>query len=315
MQSISFKDRAVIVTGAGGGIGRSYALDLAKRGAAVLVNDLGGAVDGEGASTSMADAVVAEIIENGGRAVANYDSVATSDGAQRMVAAALENFGRIDALVNNAGNMRADWFEQTKREDFESLLAVHLIGTYNVSKEVWPHMKNQGYGRLVFTASSAGLFGNPMNCTYGAAKAGIVGLMNVLANEGKPHGILCNAVMPNAISRMAEKVSQDMDAAELQARAPLLAKLGNSMAPEFNAGIAVYLASEQCTTTHSIYSSCAGRIARVFVGATAGWQGSREQASTAEDIAAHIEQIRSLDNGIFLPETPFEEYKTVLADS
>lgn len=312
MDSISFKDQVVIVTGAGGGIGRAYALEIAKRGAAVVVNDLGGSVDGVGASSNMADAVVAEIEANGGSAVANYDSVATTQGAKGIVASAIENFGRVDALINNAGNMRADWFEQSSKEDFESLLSVHLLGSYNVAKEVWPHMKQRAYGRIVFTASSAGMFGNPMNCTYGAAKAGVAGLMNVLSNEGKPHGILCNAVMPNAHSRMSAAVAEDMDPQELESRAPMLKLLGNSMEPDFNTGIAVYLASNACNDSHALYSACAGRIARVFIGVTEGWQGSREVPSTAEDVAAHIEQIRSLEQGVHIPESPADEYRNIL---
>lgn len=312
MNQISFQDQVVIVTGAGGGIGRSYALEVAKRGGMVVVNDLGGAVDGSGGSSTMADNVVAEIEANGGRAVASYDSVSSTAGASSIVACAIEHFGRVDALINNAGNMRADWFEQSSKDDFESLLAVHLLGSYNVSQQVWRHMKEQGYGRIVFTASSAGMFGNEMNCTYGAAKAGTVGLMNVLANEGKPHGILCNAVMPNASSRMAMAVAQEMDPAALAERQPMIELLENSMNPEFNAGIAVYLASSACKDTHAIYSSCAGRIARVFIASTEGWQGSRQEPASVEDVAEHIEQIRSLDYGIHLPESPAEEYRSIL---
>lgn len=316
MPQISFKDRVAIVTGGGGGLGRTYALDIARRGGAVVVNDLGGSVQGPGGSAEMADRVVAEMKAAGGRAIANYDSVATRDGAARIVEAALTEFGRIDALINNAGNMRVNAFENYAAADLEAILAVHLVGSFNVTQAAWSHMKAQGYGRIVFTASSAGMYGNEMYACYGAAKAGITGLMNVLAHEGKPHGILCNVLMPNALSRMTDMVEAEL--AALGTRTPvdpsaLMAAVKNSMDPSFTTGLAVYLASEACTSTHSIYSSCAGRMARVFVGATEGWHGSMETPATAEDIAAHFSDICDPSRGVHIPASPGDEFRIVLS--
>lgn len=309
---ISFENRVAIVTGAGGGLGRSYALDIAGRGGCVVVNDLGGSVEGQGGSRDMADQVVAEITAAGGRAVASYESVTTAEGANRIAETALEHFGRIDALINNAGNMRTDAFEQSREEDFEALLAVHLKGSWHMARAVWPHMKSRGYGRIVFTASSAGLFGNPLQSGYSSAKAGIVGLMNTLALEGEPDGIRCNAVMPNSATRMAEKALEGMGETARSDSSPLMAQVGNAMEPAFNAGLVVYLASEACTATHEIYSSCAGRVARVFVGVTEGWQGSRDSPASAEEIEQHIDQIRDPGRGVHIPTSPRDEFRIVL---
>ncbi|HET8710608.1 MAG TPA: SDR family NAD(P)-dependent oxidoreductase [Spongiibacteraceae bacterium] len=315
MSQISFKDRVAIITGAGGGLGRTYALDIARRGGAVVVNDLGGSVQGPGDSSDMADRVVAEIKAAGGRAIANYDSVASSDGAQRIVDSALKAFGRIDALINNAGNMRVNNFENYSDDDLVSILSVHLVGTFNVTKAAWSHMKAQGYGRVVFTASSAGMYGNEMYACYGAAKAGITGLMNVLAHEGKPHGILCNVLMPNALSRMTDMVEAELAKAgnkiPVDANA-FMAAVKNSMDPNFTTGLAVYLASDACTSTHAIYSSCAGRMARVFIGATEGWHGSMETPATAEDIAKHFDVICDPLRGVHMPASPADEFRIVL---
>lgn len=315
MAVISFANRVVIVTGAGGGLGRTYALDIAKRGGAVVVNDLGGTVEGLGGSPAMADKVVAEIKAAGGRAVASYDSVATKDGACRIVKTAIGEFGRIDALINNAGNLRNDWFEEVTEEDRDALLAVHLIGTFNVTQAAWPHMKERKYGRVVFTSSSAGMLGNAMQSAYGMAKAGITGLMNVLSQEGEPHGILCNALLPNAMSRMAEKHGEKMDPDARKEIAPVMAVIGKTMDPSFTTGIVVYLASEACQSTRSIYSSLGGRIARAFIGVTEGWQGSREHPATAEDIAAHIAQIRDTTRGFHIPNGLFHEHRIVAAQT
>jgi len=312
MPEISFENRVVIVTGAGGGLGRTYAINIARRGGAVVVNDLGGSVAGPGDSSTMADGVVTEIRAAGGKAVANYDSVATREGAQRIAETATNEFGRIDALINNAGNMRYKPFDQWSEEDFTALVSVHLNGTFNVCQAVWPHMKKQGYGRIVSTSSSAGMYGDELYTGYAAAKSGITGLMNVLSHEGKAHGILCNVLMPNAITRMTDEVSARMDQSALEKSSALTEVIQNSMSPEFTTGLAVYLASEACTTTRGIYSSCAGRMARVFVGATEGWHGPRDTPCTAEEIAARFNTICDTANGAHIPESPGDEFRVVV---
>ena len=315
MTAISFSDQVVIVTGAGNGLGRTYALDIASRGGAVIVNDLGGSVAGTGSASAAADAVVEEIRSAGGRAVASYDSVADTSGARRLAELAMDEFGRIDAVINNAGNMRYKPFEDFTTDDLQAVLAVHLTGAFNVSQAVWPHMKSRGYGRLVFTSSSTGMYGGEGYGCYGAAKAGVTGLMNVLAHEGEPHGVLCNTLMPNAITRMTDEVSGDMDTEELARAQQRVQALENAMKPTFNTGLAVYLASERCTSTRHLYSCCAGRIARVFVGVTEGWQGSRTEPATAEDVALHIREIDNLASGIHLPGDPGDEFRIVLSNA
>jgi NAD(P)-dependent dehydrogenase (short-subunit alcohol dehydrogenase family) len=309
MASVSFANQVVIVTGAGGALGRSYAREVARRGGAVVVNDLGGSVPGVGESHDAADKVVAEIRSAGGRAVANYDSVATRDGARRIAAAAIDNFGRIDALINNAGNMRFARFTDVPEQDLAAVLAVHLVGTFNVTQAVWPHLQAQRYGRVVFTSSSAGMLGNPEMTSYGAAKAGIAGLMNVLSQEGAPYGILCNALLPNAMSRMGQFVAEA--ATEATQPNPHVAAIMPAMDPAFTAGITVYLASSACTSTHSIYSALGGRIARAFVGVTEGWRRADMTPPSVDEIAANIATIRDVSKGFQIPVDLKDEYGIV----
>jgi NAD(P)-dependent dehydrogenase (short-subunit alcohol dehydrogenase family) len=199
--------RVVIITGAGGGLGRSYAQLLAAEGAKVVVNDLGGARDGSGGGSAMADAVVKGIRADGGDAVANYDSVATADGAAGVVATALEAYGAVHGLVNNAGILRDTSFAKMAPEQWDAVIQVHLQGTFNMTHAVWPHLREQGFGRIVMATSTSGLFGNFGQANYGAAKLGMVGLMNTLAVEGGRSDILVNAVAPMAATRMTEDVA------------------------------------------------------------------------------------------------------------
>jgi len=307
MTSISFDDRVVIVTGAGGGLGRTYALEIARRGGAVVVNDLGGSVTGEGASAEMADQVVAEIEAAGGRAIANHDDVSTPAGGASMVAAALDTFGRIDGVIANAGNMRFGPFEAMSGDDLNSLLAVHVGGAFHVTQAAWPHMKAQGYGRVVFTTSSSGMLGVSNLSVYGAAKGGVMGLMHVLSEEGGPHGILCNALMPNALSRMAMAVGESTLGDN-----PWAGQVIQTMDPAFTTGLAVFLASEACDSTHSIYSALGGRIGRVFVGVSDGWQGSRETPPAVEEVAGHIDEIRDTGKGFAIPRNIADEFRVVV---
>jgi len=290
MSTLDFKDRVVVVTGGGGGLGRTYALEIARRGGAVVVNDLGGDVAGTGGGGDMANSVVEEVVALGGRAIANYDSVATPEGGERITAAALEAFGRIDALINNAGNLRNASFATLDPVDRDAVWAVHLAGAFNVTQPAYRQMVKQGYGRIVFTTSAAGLFGNPEQSAYAAAKAGIVGLMNVLALEGAEHGVLCNAVAPMAASRMAGKLDPDHASAMMAMIAPFM----SAMDPSFVAPLVVYLASEGCETTHDVYSAVGGRFARIFIGLSEGWKGPRDSPATLEQVAANIASIRDI---------------------
>ncbi|MEV4144444.1 SDR family oxidoreductase [Amycolatopsis sp. NPDC049691] len=243
------QDRVVIITGAGGGLGREYALLLAEAGAKVVVNDLGGARDGSGSGQSMADGVVAEIREAGGQAVANYDSVATEDGAAAIVQSALDVFGAVHGVVNNAGILRDRAFHKMATDDWESVLRVHLFGGYHVTKAAWPHFREQGHGRIVVATSTTGLYGNFGQANYGAAKNGLVGLINTLAIEGRKHNISANAVAPMAATRMTEDV----------APAELLAKL----APAHVAPVVGHLLSDECADSGSVFVVGGGQVQRV----------------------------------------------------
>ncbi len=306
MGRISFKGRSVIVTGAGGGLGRAYSLEIARRGGAVIVNDLGGSTTGEAGETSTqyADRVVEEIRGAGGTAVASYDSVATPEGARHIVQAALDHFGRVDAVIANAGTMRYGDFETLGMEDLNALLAVHVGGSWNVIQAAWPQMKQHGYGRVVFTTSSAGMLGNAKLTAYGAAKGAVMGLMHGLAEAGKPHGILCNAVMPNAMSRMTANFKPN-DLGEN----PWSAALGRHFDPSYTAGLVTFLASDACSTHHGIYSACGGRIGRVFVGVTRGI--ADDAPLDADAVASGWEKIRDAARGYDVPAHIADEFRIV----
>lgn len=261
----------------------------------------------------MAEQVVDEIRMAGGEAVPNGDSVATTEGCKAMVDQALAEFGRIDALVCNAGIMRNAFIEEITDEDWDATLGVHLSGSFRLTRAVWPQMKAQGYGRIVYNASSAGLFGTEMVGAYAAAKAGILGLMNVAAIEGAPHGILANAIMPNAVTRMAMQAAQDWASrAEAHQTDGLPPEVGNAMNPEFNMPLGVYLASEACTASQALWSQCLGRMARVFVGVVPGWQAQRQSAPTVEQVAAHWQEIADTGSGFVMPCSPTDELGMVL---
>jgi NAD(P)-dependent dehydrogenase (short-subunit alcohol dehydrogenase family) len=306
MGTISFEGQAVIVTGAGGGLGHEYSRDIARRGAAVIVNDLGGSVTGEGSqtSTSYADKVVDEIRAAGGKAIASHDSVATPEGARRIVAAAMDNFGRLDAVIANAGNMRYGAFESLSLDDLNALLAVHVGGSWNVTQAAWPEMKRRGYGRVVFTTSSGGMLGNAMLSAYGAAKGGVMGLMHGLAEVGRPHGILCNAVMPNAMSRMTSGIKPG----ELGDN-PWAATMGQYFDPRYTTGLVTFLASTACTTHHGIYSALGGRIGRTFVGVTKGF--ADDAPIDAETVAGNWAKINDNARGYGIPANVSDEFRIV----
>ncbi|MDB6103152.1 MAG: hypothetical protein JWO52_3151 [Gammaproteobacteria bacterium] len=311
MSTISFAGRVAIVTGAGGGLGRDYALDLARRGAAVVVNDLGTNSDGTGAPSRAADRVVEEIRAAGLTAVASYDSVAAADGGEAIVAAAIKEFGRVDVLINNAGILRNAPFDELQDSTIDAMLSVHLKGAFNVTRPAYRLMKRQRYGRILFASSAAGMFGNAEQAAYGAAKAGLVGLMNVLSQEGRAHGVLCNALLPTAQSRMGAQMSaaQMKEFGEIYAMAG--PHLGNSGTPPFVTPLVVYLVSEACSSTHGIYSASLGRYARVFVAASNGWIGPRDKAPAAEDIALHFATICDQKN-VTVPESLRDEFTDII---
>lgn len=292
---IRFDDQVAIVTGAAGGLGRSYALELARRGASVVVNDLGGALDGKGSDAGPAGRVVAEIVAAGGHAVASTDSVATPEGAEAIVATAIETFGRLDVVICNAGSLRDRSLAKMEWADLDAVLDVHLKGAFYVAKPAFLQMKTQGYGRLLFTSSNAGMFGNFGQSNYGAAKAGLVGLTNVLSLEGARYGILANAVMPIAATRMTSEILGD---------------LAPHLPPELVTPLVVYLVSSASGATHGVFSAAGGRYARVFVGLTPGWHGGPD--TTAEDVAAHLGEIDRLD-GFVIPGSVQDELTSLLA--
>jgi NAD(P)-dependent dehydrogenase (short-subunit alcohol dehydrogenase family) len=295
MSENSFAGRVAIVTGAGAGLGRAYAIELARRGASVVVNDLGGTGDGNGMSTNAAAVVVAEINASGGRAVASFDSVATRAGGRAIVDTALDTFGRLDALIANAGILRTGRFDELTDEDIDKVIDVHLKSGFYVGQPAFSAMKKQRYGRILFTASSSGMFGHPWQASYAAAKAGTVGLANVVALEGKEHGILCNVIMPNASTRLADEIDWTW-AHEVKDVGAALAQLvgspaggGDRLNPQWVVPLAVELVSERSMTTHQLFSACSGRFARVFIGVAEGW--AAPNLPSAEDISAHWSDI------------------------
>jgi NAD(P)-dependent dehydrogenase (short-subunit alcohol dehydrogenase family) len=294
---IRLDGRVAIVTGAGAGLGRSHALLMAARGAKVVVNDLGGRVDGTGASASAADAVVDEIKAAGGEAIANHDSVATLEGAQAIVKTAVDAFGTVDIVVNNAGIIRYKAFMQHTPDDFNANLAVHLCGSFYVSQAAFPIMKEKRYGRLVFTSSSGGLRGNPEGVGYGAAKAGVMGLAFVMAHTGAPHNVLSNVILPNAYTRMTEGVVAERNIEKLS--------------PDFISPLVVYLCSERCTLNHEMFACGGGTVARTIIALAPGWRADSKAEFTPEAIADHLNEIMDM-TGYANPQTSDEETRLVV---
>jgi NAD(P)-dependent dehydrogenase (short-subunit alcohol dehydrogenase family) len=277
---VSLDNRVVVITGAGGGLGRCHALLMAERGARIVVNDLGGTADGKGSDESAANKVVAEIEEKGGVAVANHDSVATPEGGESIVQTALDEFGQVDVVVNNAGILRDQSFAKMTPEAIDGVIDVHLKGSFHVSRPAFAAMKEQGYGRFIHTTSAAGLFGNFGQANYGAAKMGLVGLSNVIAVEGRKYNINSNVIAPLAKTRMTEE---------------LMGPMADSVQPEQVSAMVAYLGSEQCELTHEVYSVGGGRIARVFVGLGPGWFGGKGYVPTPEDVVENLEAIRATE--------------------
>ncbi|MDU9390546.1 SDR family oxidoreductase [Pseudomonas sp. zfem002] len=272
--SVRLENRVVIVTGAGGGLGRAHALLFARHGAKVVVNDLGGSTHGEGANASAADRVVAEIRAAGGEAVANHDSV--TDG-QRIVEQALDSFGRVDILVNNAGILRDKTFHKMEDADWDLVYKVHVEGAYKVTRAAWPHLREQNWGRVIFTSSTSGIYGNFGQANYGMAKLGLYGLTRTLALEGRKHGVLVNAIAPTGGTRMTEGL--------------IPPQVFEQLKPELISPLVVYLGSEQCQDSGNLYEVGGGWIGQVRWERSLGVGFDPLGGFSVEDVAASWGQI------------------------
>ena len=281
MSDVRFDGKVVIVTGAGGGLGRSHALTLAARGAKIVINDLGGTLDGTGSGNAMADKVVDEIKAAGGEAVANYDGVDTVEGGKNIVKTAVDAFGKVDILINNAGILRDKSFVKMDEANWDSVIGVHLKGAYCVTHAAFPVMRENAYGRIVMTSSAAGLFGNFGQTNYGAAKAALVGFMNVLKLEGAKYNIKVNTIAPIAASRMTESLMPP--------------EILDKLKPEFVTPLVAYLSSEDCEETGGIYSVGGGHFARIALMEGPGYQQAVTEPITVEDIKGNFEKVNTLE--------------------
>ena len=294
MSARRFDGRVAVITGAGRGLGREYALLLASLGASVVVNDNGSGLAGDGSDVSVARQVVDEIEAAGGAAVACGESVATPEGGRAIVEAALDSFGRIDILVHSAGNTRFDDFAEITCDEFRSVVDVHLLGGFNVTRPAFPVMCKAGYGRVVLTGSIGGLYTMPQTVGYAVSKSGMIGLSNILAIEGAECGIKSNIILPGAVTRMAE----GLDTSQFP-----------PMGPELVAPVVGYLAHEDCAVTGELYVSMAGRVARAYVTET---RGVFRPKWSIDDVAENLGEIRDSSNNFTFhpPENGFFEHMT-----
>ncbi len=289
MTDFNFDGRVAVITGAGRGMGRGYALLLAARGASVVVNDLGGSIAGVGADMSTAETVVSEIRIAGGIAIADGTDVSQDNGGQSLIDATIETFGRVDIVINNAGIMRWAGFPKADVANLRAHLDVHVTGSFNVARAAWPHMVDQRYGRIVDT-TSAGMFGLPNNLSYATAKGGVVGMTRSLATAGAPHNILVNLIAPAAVTRMGGAAPNS----EPPTSGP--------MSPDRVAPMVAFLSHETCSVTGEIYAAGFGRFQRIFLATTPGYVHERDDGEppTIEDIAANWSVINN-ETGYSVP--------------
>lgn len=286
MTELRYDNRVAVITGAGRGLGRAYALMLAARGARIVVNDTGGTLTGDGTNTAPAQEVAAEITAAGGDAVASCESVTTAAGGQAIIQTALDHFGRVDILIHNAGTVRRGSLKELSYEDFDAVLDVHLRGAFHVVRPAFPLMCAAGYGRIVLTSSIGGMYGNQGVANYAAAKAGLIGLSNVVALEGAAEGVLCNVIVPSAVTRMAEGL-------DISAYPP--------MGPELVAPVVGFLAHESCSVSGEMLVAIAGRVARAVIAESPGVQ---RLAWTIEDVAEQLYAVRDLNAPLVFPVLP-----------
>ncbi|MGH3250998.1 MAG: SDR family NAD(P)-dependent oxidoreductase [Trebonia sp.] len=295
MSKYEFDGRVAVVTGAGRGIGRAYALLLGQRGAKVVVNDLGGSTKGTGHDPAPAQRVADEITQAGGTAIADSGDVSTVEGGQQAVDAATSEFGRVDIVVNNAGNVIYGGLPEVEVGVLDAILAVHVRGSFNVTRAAWPHMLAQNYGRVVLTGST-GMFGMPDNLSYATAKAAMIGMAQSMTVSAGDRDIKVNVIAPNAWTRMAGDPSEGMD--ELRARRP--AGVPKHMEPELVAPMVAFLAHESCPVSAGVYLAGAGRFARIFVAATDGYLHPGDGTPTLEDVAGNWAAIND-ESSYYLP--------------
>ena len=310
---LRFDDQVAVITGAGGGLGKEYALLLASRGARVVVNDIGGSVTGDGSDTTAAEAAATEIRQLGGQAVADSHSVTSPEGGQAIIDTALSAWGRVDIVINNAGIVRDAPFEEMTSDRFEPLLDVHLRGAFHVTRPAWKVMREQGYGRILNTTSAAGILGNVGMSNYGSAKTGLIGFTRVLAAEGADRDIKVNAIAPIAYTRMLahsiDGAGQPDDPAAQAVLDDLVNEYLKKLDPALVAPVAAFLIHRDCPVSGEIYTVGAGHVSRFFIGRTKGFY---RPGLSIEDVRDHLAEIRD-EAGYTVPGGPADEMSELFA--
>ena len=310
---LRFDDEVAVITGAGGGLGKQYALLLSSRGARVVVNDIGGSVTGDGSDAATAGAVVDEIRELGGQAVADTHCVTSSEGGQAIIDTALRAWGRVDIVINNAGIVGDAPFEDMTADRLNPLIDVHLKGAFYVTRPAWTVMRERGYGRILNTSSAAGILGAERMSNYGAAKTGLIGFTRVLAAEGAGHNIKVNAIAPIAYTRMlahaVDGAGRQDDEAAQAILDDLVAQYLQKLDPALVAPVAAFLTHRKCPVSGEIYTVGAGHVARFFVGRTKGFYRS---GLSVEDVRDHLDEIRD-EAGYTVPRGPADEITELFA--